>query len=134
MGQAENDDDDESQAPRGDENNARRTRGGKQTLAAEQARGAEDPEVTVRAFGLRNELFPLGDSDIGSSSSSLDTIVPINHENPQLLPYPSSISLPSNGSIYGASFMTSPTYDSLEEVLPVNDIAEVCLPRHECSL
>ena len=85
-----------------------------------------------RNFGLRNELSPLGDSHIGRSSSSLDTIVSINHENPQLLPYPSSITLPSNGSIYSTSFMTSPSDDSLEVVL--NHIAEVCLPRHECSI
>ena len=34
---------------------------------------------------------------------------PINHESPQLVPYPSSTALQSNGSIYNASFMTSPS-------------------------
>jgi hypothetical protein len=84
-------------------------------------------------FGPRTESSSLGDdSHIGGSSSSLDTIVPINHENPQLCPYPSSITLQSNGSIYNASFMTSPTYDSLIEVL--NEVVEVCLLRHDRSL
>ena len=65
------------------------------------------------------------DSLIGGSSSSLDTIrPPINHENPQLLPYPSSTTLQSNGSIYNASFMTSPSDDSFIEV--PNYIAEAC--------
>ena len=64
-------------------------------------------------------------SHIWGSSSSSDTIVPINRENPQLLPYPSSTALQSNGSVYNTSFMTSPSYGSLVEVL--DDIAEVCL-------
>ena len=56
-----------------------------------------------------------------SSSSSLDTIGPaINHENPHLLPYPSSTTLQSNGGVCHASFMTSPSYDSFIEVLDSN--------------
>ena len=55
------------------------------------------------------------------SSSSLDTIKPpINHENPQLFPYPSSTTLQSNGSIYNASFMTSPSCDTFFEVRNYN--------------
>jgi len=46
------------------------------------------------------------------SCSSLD----INHENPQLRPYPSSTTLHSNGSLYNASFMTSPSYTSSIEI------------------
>ncbi|KAI0270904.1 hypothetical protein BGY98DRAFT_1100574 [Russula aff. rugulosa BPL654] len=79
-----------------------------------------------RNYGLRNAASSssLGDSHIGGSSSSLDTIrPPINRENSQLLPYPSSITLQSNGSIYNASFMTSPSFDSLIEVS--NDIEEI---------
>jgi hypothetical protein len=77
------------------------------------------------------------DSLIGGSSSSLDTIrrrPSINLENPQLLPYPSSTDLQSNGSIYNASFMTSPSDDSFFEV--PDYIAEVCLPGpdSDCSL
>ena len=73
------------------------------------------------------------DSLIGGSSTSLDTIMPPNnHENPQLLPYPSSTTLHSNGSIYNASFMTSPSYDTFFEV--PNYVAEVCLPGHDRSL
>jgi hypothetical protein len=57
------------------------------------------------------------------SSSSLDTIEPpINRENPQLLPYPSSNALQSNGDLCNASFMTSPSESSLFEV--PNDIAD----------
>ena len=64
------------------------------------------------------------------SSSSLDTIRPhITHENPQLFPYSSSTTLLSNGSIYNASFMTSPSDDSFFEVR--NYIAEVCLPGYD---
>ena len=67
--------------------------------------------------GLRNTSTTiLGDDSyslIGSSSSSLDTIrPPIQQENPQLLPYPSSTTLQSNGSMYNASYMTSPSDDS----------------------
>jgi hypothetical protein len=63
--------------------------------------------------GFRNALSVLGDSHIGGSSSSLNTIGPsINHENPQLRPYPSSTALQSNGHLSNASFMTSPSYDS----------------------
>ena len=87
-----------------------------------------------RANERDNDLpSSLGDhSHIGSSSSSLDTIVPINHENPQLLQYPSSTALQSNGSIYGASFMTCPSYNSLIEV--PNDIVEVRPSGHGHSL
>ena len=70
---------------------------------------------------------------IEGSSSSLDTIgPPIDHENPQLRPYPSSTTLQSNGGLCGASFMTSPSYDSLIEV--PDYLAEVCLPGHDRSL
>jgi hypothetical protein len=63
--------------------------------------------------GFRNALSFLGDSHIGGSSSSLNTIGPsINHENPQLRPYSSSTALQSNGHLSNASFMTSPSYDS----------------------
>ena len=69
------------------------------------------------------------DSFIGGPSSSLDTIrLPINHENPQLLPYSSATTLQSNGSIYNASFMTSPSYDTFFEVPTRNNVAQVCLP------
>ena len=78
--------------------------------------------------GLRDSLSFL--SHIWGSSASLDTIRP--PINPQLLPYPSSTALQSNGSIYDASFMTSPTPDSLIEVL--NNIPEVCLPGYDCSV
>jgi ankyrin repeat protein len=53
-------------------------------------------------------------------SSNLDTIRPptsINHENPQLLPYPSSTTIQSNGDIYNMSFMTSPSETSLFEAI-----------------
>ena len=57
------------------------------------------------------------------SSSSLDTIgPPINRENPQLLPYPSSTDLQSNGYICNASFVTTPSESSLFEV--PTDIAD----------
>ena len=45
---------------------------------------------------------------------------PINREIPQLLPYPSSTTLQSNGDTYSVSFMTSPSVDSLMEI--PNDI------------
>jgi len=61
--------------------------------------------------GLRNASFD--DSLIGSSSS-LDTIG--SPFNPQLLPYPSATTLQSNTSLWNASFMTSPSYDSSIEV------------------
>ena len=81
-----------------------------------------------RRGGLRDSLSFL--SHVWGSNSSLDTIRPINRENPQLRPYPSSTALQSNGSVYNASFMTSSSYDdSLIEVM--NDIAEVCLPGHD---
>ena len=64
-----------------------------------------------------------------SSTSSLDTIRPhMDRENPPLHPYPSSTDLQSNGSLYNASFMTSPSYDSLIEVL--NDVTEVYPPEY----
>ena len=67
-----------------------------------------------RTDRIRSALSLLGDdSPIGGSSSNLDTIRPlINHENRQLLPYASSTDLQSNGSLYNASFMTSPSHDS----------------------
>ena len=54
---------------------------------------------------------------------------PINHKNPQPLPYPSSTALQSNGYLSNASFMTSPSYSSFTEV--PNDIAEVYPPGHD---
>ena len=64
-----------------------------------------------------SSFFVLGDG----SSSSLNTIGPLSSdENPQLRSYPSSTALQSNGSLRNASFMTSPSYDSLIEV--PNDI------------
>ena len=80
--------------------------------------------------GLHNSVA--NDSHVWGSSSSLDTIRPINYENPQLLPYPSSTALQSNGSVYSASFMTSPSYSSLIEV--PGDVVEVCLSGHGCLL
>ena len=56
----------------------------------------------------------------------------IDHENPQLRPYPSSTALQSNGSVYNGSLMTSPSYDSVIEVRSY--IAQVCLPEHNRSL
>jgi hypothetical protein len=84
--------------------------------------------------GNASPTILLGDDSLtGGSSTSLDTIrPPNNHENPQLLPYPSSTTLHSNGSIYNASFMTSPSYDTFFEV--PNYVAEVCLPGHDRSL
>jgi hypothetical protein len=80
--------------------------------------------------GFRNALSFLGDTHSGGSSSSLNTIGPsINHENPQLFPYPSSTALQSNGDLCNASFMTSPSYDSFIEVL--NDITEVYPSGHD---
>ena len=94
--------------------------------------------------GLRNALSPLGadshssisgssssldtverspywgdgsnNSSSWSSSSSLDTIRP-PHENPQLLPYTSFITLQSNGGRPNMSFMTSPSDTSLIEAI-----------------
>jgi len=57
------------------------------------------------------------------SSLSMDTIEPpINRENPQLRPYPSFTTLQSNGDVYNASFVTSPSDNSLFEA--PNDIAD----------
>ena len=68
----------------------------------------------------------LGDDSeslVGVSSSSLDTIrPPAKHENRQLLPYSSSSTLQSNGSLCNASFMTSVSHNSSIEV--PNYIAE----------
>ena len=89
-----------------------------------------------RSDGLRSASCTtlLGDASlIGGSSSSLETIrSPINYDNPQLRPYPSSTTLQSNGGRCSLSFMTSPSDDSLIE--DPNYIAEVCLPGHDCSL
>ena len=57
---------------------------------------------------------------------------PINHKNPQPLPYPSSTALQSNGYLSNASFMTSPSHSSFTEV--PNDIAEVYPPGHDYLL
>ena len=66
-----------------------------------------------------------------SSTSTLDMIgPPIGSENPRLLAYPSWTDLQSNGSLYNASFMTSPSCDSsFIEVL--NDVTEVYPPEHD---
>ena len=79
----------------------------------------------------------LGDDPlIVGSSTTLDTIgPPVDQENPQLLPYPSSITLHSNGSRCNASFLTSPSY--ISSIAVQNHIAEVCLsgpPRISLSL
>ena len=93
--------------------------------------------TTIQSNGsLRHSTFmtsPGCDSSIGVpdhinddsliGGSSLDTIEPpIDHENPQLLPYPSS----------NDSFVTSPSYGSFVEV--PDQIVEVCLPGHDRSL
>ena len=85
------------------------------------------------SYGASSTTF-LGDGPlIEGSSSSLDTIgCSINHENPQLRPYPSSTTLQSNGSIYNASFMTSPSY--ISSIVVQNYIAEVCRSGHDHSL
>lgn len=86
MGQAGNDDDnnDEPLVPRGDENNARRTRkaGGedelrraieesKRSLAAEQARGAEDADL-ARAIKLSEEEEARRKATLTDSGSLFD--------------------------------------------------------------
>ena len=68
-----------------------------------------------RRDGSRNSFSFL--SHIWGSSSSLDTIRSINHGNPQLLPYPSSTTLHSNGDICNMSYMTSPSDTSLIEAI-----------------
>jgi hypothetical protein len=74
-------------------------------------------------------------SEYSTSISSPNTLLcmqcgpPINHKNPQPLPYPSSTALQSNGYLSNASFMTSPSYSSFTEV--PNDIAEVYPPGHD---
>ena len=45
--------------------------------------------------------------------------LPINHENLQLRQYPSSTALQSNGSVYNASFVTSPSYDDSPVYSPI---------------
>ena len=58
-----------------------------------------------------------GDTLTGGPSSNLRRIgLPINYENLQLLPYPSSTAIQSNGDLGNASFTTSPSYNSLIEV------------------
>ena len=88
------------------------------------------PQRNDGLYNAASRTTVLGDDSlIGGSSSSLDTIgPPIDHENPQLRPYPSSTTIQSNGGLCGASFMTSPSYDSFIEV--PDYIAEVCLPRN----
>lgn len=48
------------------------------------------------------------------SSSSLETI---RHENSQLLPYPSSSTIQSNGDVYNMSFATSPSETSIFQAI-----------------
>ena len=75
------------------------------------------PPTFQRNDGLYNASCTTG------SSSSLDTIgPPISCENPQLRPYPSFTTLQSNGDLYNASFVTSPSDNSLIEV--PNDIVD----------
>jgi epsin len=85
LGQAGDDDDnDEPLVPRGDENNARRTRGAagddelrraieesKRTAAAEQARGAEDADL-VRAIKLSEEEEARRKATVTDSGSLFD--------------------------------------------------------------
>jgi epsin len=85
MGQAGNDDDnDEPSAPRGDENSARRARGAggedelrraieesKRSLAAEQARGAEDADI-ARAIQLSEEEEARRKATLTDSGSLFD--------------------------------------------------------------
>ena len=67
---------------------------------------------------LRGSSSSLDTIRPGDSTSSSETIrPPINHENPQLLPYSSSTTLQSNGSVFNASYMTSPSYDSFDRSL-----------------
>jgi epsin len=80
----EEDDNDEPLAPRGDENNARRVRGAggedelrraieesKRTLAAEQARGAEDADL-ARALKLSEEAETNRKATLTDSGSLFD--------------------------------------------------------------
>jgi hypothetical protein len=85
--------------------------------------------MTTPSHGLLGDV-----SLIGGSNSNLNTIEPpINYKNPQLLPYPSSTTLHSNGSLCNASFLTgTPSYDSLKEIRDY--IAEVCLPGYDRTL
>ena len=84
MGQAGDDEDDEPQAPRGDENSARRARGAggedelrraieesKRSLAAEQARGAEDADL-ARALRLSEEEEARRKATLTDSGSLFD--------------------------------------------------------------
>jgi len=85
LGQARDDDDnDEPLAPRGDENNARRARGAggedelrraieesKRSLAAEQARGAEDADI-ARAIKLSEEEEARRKATLTDSGSLFD--------------------------------------------------------------
>jgi epsin len=84
MGQAGDDDNDEPPAPRGDENSARRTRGAggedelrraieesKRTLAAEQARGAEDADL-AKALRLSEEEETRRKATVTDSGSLFD--------------------------------------------------------------
>jgi epsin len=85
LGQArDDDDDDEPLAPRGDENNARRARGAggddelrraieesKRSLAAEQARGAEDADI-ARAIKLSEEEEARRKATLTDSGSLFD--------------------------------------------------------------
>jgi epsin len=85
MGQAGNDDEnDEPPAPRGDENSARRARGAggedelrraieesKRSLAAEQARGAEDADI-ARAIKLSEEEEARRKATLTDSGSLFD--------------------------------------------------------------
>ena len=83
--------------------------------------------------GLPNTLPFFGDDShsVANSSSDTVTIGPLfDHENPQLLPYPSSTTIQSDGSQYNASLMTSPSYGSESFFEVRNYITEVCLPGH----
>ena len=102
---------------------------GIRVIDIESGRDVPQRRRTQRNNGLRSTSSSLGNDSRGGSSSSLDTIRPID---PQLLQYPSSTTLQSNGSVYNESYMTSPSYDSLVEV--PDDIAEVRFPGDDFLL
>ena len=93
----------------------------------ENPQPSPDRHLILQRNNGPSRIFLSDDSHIGGSSSSLVTIRhPTNHE------YPSSTTLQSNGSVYNASFMTSPSYDSSIEALSY--FAEVCLPGYSFAL
>jgi hypothetical protein len=89
------------------------------------SRAIEHTKQSYKASESDTSIFRHSGRGAVNSSLSVHTRDwdPINHENPQLLPYPSSTALQSNGDLCNASFMTSPSDNSFIEV--PNDIAEV---------